>query len=110
MWPIILDMLLNLMVKDCLTASYFARKHEKSTRTIMRYIDKMRDNGIPIATVRGRNGGFVLSNTVPIKKMFLTEEEIDGIILATRLHLDKKQADAVETKMNLIKGDGKNKR
>ncbi|MDR3263395.1 MAG: hypothetical protein LBT30_03710 [Clostridiales bacterium] len=102
MWAVMLDMLIELMTKDKLTTKYFSQKHEKSQRTIMRYLDKMRDNKIPLLTVRGRDGGFMLSNSVDIKQIFFSDDEISGIVASVRTCLPPNQASIIENKLSLL--------
>ncbi|MDR1906378.1 MAG: HTH domain-containing protein [Clostridiales bacterium] len=103
MWAIMLDMLMDFMSNDILTARYFSEKHEKSTRTIQRYLDKMRDNKIPLVSVRGKGGGFYLSNAVDLTKMFFTDNEIDDIVASVKICLPEQNASRIENKMKTLK-------
>jgi predicted DNA-binding transcriptional regulator YafY len=93
------------MTKDKLTTRYFSEKYEKSPRAIMRYIDKMRDAKIPIGSARGRNGGFFLTNSVRLDKIFFTDNEIDDIIGSVSLCLPPKKAAAIADKLELFKSE-----
>ncbi|MDR3294179.1 MAG: HTH domain-containing protein [Clostridiales bacterium] len=107
MWAIMLKMLMEFMTEEKLTTQYFVDKHEKSTRTVMRYIDKMRENGIPIDSVRGRNGGFYLENTIRLNEIFFTDGEIADIVYSARKCLPHERAEAIERKMTVIKSGKK---
>jgi predicted DNA-binding transcriptional regulator YafY len=98
------------MTNDRLTTRYFSEKYEKSPRTIMRYIEKMRDAEIPIASSRGKSGGFFLTNYIPLDKLFFTESEIDDIIGSVSLCLPPKKAAALNDKLELLKNGKKKKR
>jgi predicted DNA-binding transcriptional regulator YafY len=94
------------MTKDKLTTRYFSEKYEKSPRTIMRYIEKMKDAKIPLESARGRNGGFFLTNNIRLNTIFFTENEIDDIIGSVSLCLPAKKAVVIIDKLELLKKNG----
>jgi predicted DNA-binding transcriptional regulator YafY len=105
-----LNMLIDFMTKDKLTTRYFSEKYEKSPRAIMRYIEKMKDAKIPLASLRGRNGGFFLTNRIRLNKIFFTDNEIDDIAGAVSLCLPPKKASVITDKLELLKDEKSSKR
>lgn len=69
-----------LMQKDSVTAPYLAEKFEVSRRTINRDIEDLCKAGIPIVTVRGKNGGISVMDGYKIDKTIFTSSEMRYII------------------------------
>jgi hypothetical protein len=65
----------------------------------------MRDAKIPLASLRGINGGFFLTNCVHLNKIFFTENEIDDIIGSVSLCLPPKKTSVIIDKLNLLKNE-----
>lgn len=74
-YQIMIDILITLLAKRKVSASYLATKYDVSVRSIYRYIDEMTVAGIPIDVARGANGGIFISDAYKLPKGFLTEEE-----------------------------------
>jgi predicted DNA-binding transcriptional regulator YafY len=90
------------MTYDKLTAEYFAVKYEKSPRTIMRYLEKMRLHNIPLESTRGADGGFRLANRLNLKSIFFTDSEIEDIIGSVSFQLPAQKAVPIIDKLKLI--------
>ena len=77
-----LAILLELLNKKCVTASYLAEKFEVSKRSIYRYIHSIELAGVPIYTTRGSSGGFGIVDTYKINSTFMTVNEFEQVINA----------------------------
>lgn len=73
-FKILLDILFELLQKQKLTATYLARKHDLSTRTVYRYVEKLSEC-VPLQVKRGRDGGIFLSECYKLPLNFMTETE-----------------------------------
>ena len=80
-YSVILDILIELLSKRQLTASYLAEKYDLSPRTIYRYVEIVA-NAVPLQIKRGRNGGICLSDSYLLPAGFFTKEEYDTVIEA----------------------------
>jgi predicted DNA-binding transcriptional regulator YafY len=107
-----IQIIMDFMFKDKITAKNLAEKYELSQRTIMRYLESIRNAGLNIEATRGRNGGFKLVNTLNFKKMFFTNEELANLIksvtIASELnYLQKQESDNLINKIEIIKKHAK---
>lgn len=75
-----LKILFLLLARKKVSAKYIADRYELSLRTVYRYIDELSLADVPIYNVRGRNGGYAISDTYKIPATFLTDEESEKII------------------------------
>lgn len=73
-----------LLNHDVVTGKYLAEKFEVSERTIQRDIDTINLTGIPVASVRGVNGGYRILETYKLSKQTATEKDFASITLALR--------------------------
>ena len=71
---ILLNILFELLQRQKLTATYLARKHDLSTRTVYRYVEKLSEC-VPLQVKRGRDGGIFLSECYKLPLNFMTEIE-----------------------------------
>lgn len=83
-----LKILFLLLARKKVSAKYIADRYELSLRTVYRYIDELSLADVPIYNVRGRNGGYAISDTYKIPATFLTDEESEKII-ATLTQINK---------------------
>jgi len=81
-FKILLDILFELLQKQKLTASYIARKHELSPRTVYRYVEKLSEC-VPLQVKRGRDGGIFLSECYKLPLNFMTETEYVSVRAAS---------------------------
>lgn len=81
---IILSILLELLSKKSVSASYLSDKYQVSVRTIYRYMEDIEGAGVPIYTIRGNNGGFSIVDTYKLPSTFLTKKESDQVISALK--------------------------
>ena len=79
-FEIMVSILLELLAKKCVKASYLAEKYEVSVRSIYRYINSLELAGVPIYTVRGNNGGFSIVDTYKLSSTYFSEKEYSQII------------------------------
>ena len=78
---ILLDIFFELLAKRKVTATYLARKHELSIRTIYRYVDLL-SMCVPVYVMQGRNGGICISDSYKLPVGFMTKEEYEAAIEA----------------------------
>ena len=102
MLSVILNIFIELIAKEQVTVRQLAERYEKSTRQVQRYLDKMRDAGVPIESVRGRGGGIKLANTAALQRLYFTDTEIDEIITAAQLCLPPQKAYNIIFKMKAL--------
>lgn len=76
MFGILLTILNNRKVKR----DYLAEKFEVSTRTVARHIDSLCEAGVPIITVRGANGGYMVADDFRLERSFFTEDELHRLL------------------------------
>ncbi|MBQ8319252.1 MAG: WYL domain-containing protein [Clostridia bacterium] len=72
-YPILLDMLFELLQKRRLPASYFAEKYSLSERTVYRYVGEL-SKCAPVEVLRGRGGGVRISDAYKLPVGFLSAE------------------------------------
>ena len=99
---VIFGMLLTILNKDKVTASYLAEKYYISTRTVYRYLDVLNLNGIPIVSKSGRNGGISILNGFKLNRLYFTAPE--KVQLLSLLHLvpNENIKNSLIEKINLI--------
>ncbi len=79
-------MIINLlMANDSLTAKYLAQYFNTSTKTIYRDIDTLSVAGIPIITIKGKNGGIKILDNYKLKSSLVSEDEKKSILLGLEL-------------------------
>ncbi len=76
-YEIMMGILIQLLGKKCVSATYLAEKYGVSVRSIYRYIDAIDASGVPVYTVRGANGGFSIMDTFKLPSTFFTKKEYD---------------------------------
>lgn len=104
-----LKILFLLLSRDRVSAKYIADRFELSLRTVYRYIDELSLADVPIYNIRGRNGGYTISDTYKLPAGYLTDEEIDAVC-STLLELNKNLSSSIiETAVFKIKAISKNK-
>lgn len=80
----LLEIVIILLNKKCVTAKYLADKFDVSTRTIYRDIDDLSCAGIPIYTSKGSNGGISLLENYTMNRALLSDKESESILLALK--------------------------
>jgi len=88
---VLISIFLDLTIKKKVTAGYLSEKYELSTRTIYRYIDTLASGGVPIISLKGKDGGFMLDETYTMDRMLFNDGEYDRIrevLEATRGNYD----------------------
>ena len=80
----VLAMLFDLLQKRKVTAAYFSKKYNLSTRTVYRYIEELK-SALPLEITRGRNGGVCLPDTFKLPVNFMTNEEYMAAIDALEI-------------------------
>ena len=74
----------QLILRRKVSAKELAERFEVSTKTIYRDVETLSMAGIPIYTVRGRDGGIALMEHFVIDRMFVSEEEKHQILSALK--------------------------
>lgn len=96
-----------LLQRERVTAPYLAEKFEVSRRTVNRDIETLCMAGIPIATAQGANGGIYISDDYKIDKTFLTNDELNDILVGLN-SLDGvgniENYEILKSKLNLSEG------
>ena len=80
-FSVLLDILIELLSKRRVTASYLAEKYKLSPRTVYRYVTILSES-VPVHIKRGRSGGIHLSDSYKLPVGFLTAQEYDATIEA----------------------------
>lgn len=76
MFGILLTILNNRKVKR----EYLAEKFEISTRTVARHIDSLCEGGVPIITLRGANGGYMIADDFKLERSFFCPDELHRLL------------------------------
>ncbi|MBE5731139.1 MAG: YafY family transcriptional regulator [Clostridiales bacterium] len=95
MFGILLTILNNRKVKS----EYLAEKFEVSTRTVARHIDSLCEGGVPIISVRGINGGYMIADDFRLERSFFTKDELHRLLTclnATATSFDGQNHDIIE--------------
>ncbi len=79
-FEIMIGILLELLSKKFVKATYLAEKFGVSARSIYRYINQLEYAGVPLYSVRGLNGGFAIVDTYKIPSTFMTVKEFEHTI------------------------------
>lgn len=72
--------LMELISKRKVSASYLAEKFEVSPRSIYRYLDILSENGVSVFTTRGRYGGIQLADNYRLPATYLNKAELSEIL------------------------------
>ncbi|WP_181408305.1 YafY family protein [Schumannella sp. 10F1B-5-1] len=54
-------------------------------RTVRRYAEHLRELGVPVETIRGRNGGYRIGDGLGMPPLMLSDEEAMAVMLALAL-------------------------
>ena len=79
-YEIMIKILFDLLSKKTVRAKDLAQKYEICTRTVLRYINCLDYAGVPIYSVRGRNGGYSIMDTFRLSSTFMTVKEFEQVI------------------------------
>ena len=79
-FEIMIGILFDLLSNRSVKASYLAKKYGVCVRTIFRYLECLDRAGVPLYTVRGRNGGIRLVDTYRLSSTFMTVKEFEQVI------------------------------
>lgn len=77
-------MLLTILTKGKVTKRYLAEKYEISERTVCRYVEAIIATGVPLYSVRGKNGGYAISSEFQFDKSFFSPAEIERVVTCLR--------------------------
>lgn len=99
----LLSIIYILMNKGTITAAELAKRFEVSIRTIYRDIETLSMAGIPVYTVKGKNGGIRLTEQFVLNKMLVSKKEQQQILAA--LHSLKETGAQEETAILVKLGD-----
>ncbi|MCL2847352.1 MAG: HTH domain-containing protein [Firmicutes bacterium] len=73
---VIIQIFIDLLIKRKVTRSYLSEKYEMSTRTITRYVDVLSQAGVPIESITGLGGGYVLPSNYKLERQLFSKEEL----------------------------------
>lgn len=71
-----------LLNRDIVTGKYLAEKFEVTERTIQRDIESINMSGIPIASLRGVNGGYKILDSYRLSKQTATSSDLESLKIA----------------------------
>ena len=74
------SILITLLNNGKTTKKALAEKFEICERTVIRYINAIAATGVPVYSVKGKNGGYEISSEFQFDKSFFSEQEIARII------------------------------
>lgn len=78
------DFVYVLIDKKRVTAKEMAKRFNVSVRTIYRWVDALSVSGIPLYSVKGRNGGIAISEKFAMDKTLLSEEDRLAIVSSVK--------------------------
>ena len=107
-FEIMMSILFELMSKKCVTAKYLAEKYEVSVRSIYRYINCLELAGVPLYTIRGRDGGFAIVDTFRFSSTFMTIKEFEQTISALSAIVESVPNKTLDSAINKLKTTIKN--
>ncbi len=107
-YEIMLSILFELMSKKCVTAKYLSNKYEVSVRSIYRYINCLELSGVPLYTIRGRDGGFAIVDTFRFSSTFMTVNEFEQTISALSAIVESVPNKTLDSAINKLKSTIKN--
>ncbi len=96
---IIFGILLTLLNKDKVTASYLANKFEISVRSVYRYLSILDTNNIPLSTKSGKGGGIYLINKISMQNLFFNNLEKETLLELSQNISDPKLKISIQTKL-----------
>ena len=70
------SILLTILTGGKVTKRYLADKFEISERTVIRYVEAIAAAGVPVYSVRGKNGGYSVSSEYQFDSAFFTDYEM----------------------------------
>ncbi|MCG8478654.1 MAG: YafY family transcriptional regulator [Spirochaetales bacterium] len=77
----VLSVLELLQYRPGITGPELAARLEVDARTVRRYVEKLRDVGIPVESLPGRYGGYRLRAGYKVPPLIFTEEEATALVL-----------------------------
>lgn len=99
---ILIRILFELLSNKTVKSTYLAEKFGVSTRSIYRYISTLEMAGVPIYTMRGKNGGFAVIDTFRLSSTFMTRKEFQSVIdalTAISTNVEDKNIESAITKL-----------
>jgi len=96
---IIFGIMLSLLSKGPLTAKYLAEKYEISTLSVYRYVCILENNGVPIYSKAGKNGGICILHTYKLNNCYFSAAERVSILSIVHLIPNEKIRTSVTEKL-----------
>ncbi len=78
----VIKILFELMSNKTVSATYLAEKYGISKRSVYRYVECLEGAGVPLYSIRGKNGGFAVMDTYRLSSTFMTVKEFEAVIFA----------------------------
>lgn len=96
---IMFGILLTLIRHKQTTAKYLASKFDISIRTVYRYLTVLDSNNVPITAKRGKNGGIMLNNAVPLNSVYFSASEKVALLNLTHKIENNSIKTSIQTKL-----------
>lgn len=104
-----ISILFDLLSKKKVKANYLANKYDVSVRSVYRYVSALEEAGVPVYTVRGREGGFSVVDSYRLPATFMTikeyEKTIDALTAIESGMPDKDLARAIDKLKAAVKSE-----
>lgn len=96
---VIFGILLTILNKKNVTASYLANKYDISVRTVYRYVSILETNNIPVTTKSGRGGGISIGYLVNLQNTYFTPLERFMLLELTQEIANQEMKISIQTKL-----------
>lgn len=106
-YELLIKILFYVLSAGRVTTKELADKYEISPRTVLRYMDTLSLAGIPVMSIRGRNGGFKLMDTYVLPVSFMTKEEFDVSLSALESICNQLGSQTLESAIRKLKSVNK---
>ncbi len=74
-FQILINILITLLSRKCVTAEQIAARYDISKRTAYRYIQELSITGVPIVAAKNVRGGYKIADSYRLPATFFTEKE-----------------------------------
>ena len=106
-YELLFKLLFYIIAKGQVSTREIADRFELSPRTVLRYMDTLSLAGIPVMSIRGRNGGFKLMDSYVLPASFMTKEEFEVSISAMESIFNQLGSKTLESAIQKLKSVNK---
>lgn len=100
----VLELLELLQSAGLRTVGELSTRLDVNERTVRRYVEQLRDLGIPVESVRGRNGGYRIAGGYRMPPLMLTSDESVAVVVALLRSSPAASSDtAIQTALSKIR-------